>query len=251
MKVLKNMEGITLISLVITIIVLIILAAVSISLVFDEDGIITRAKEAAENMEIAAKEEQEMLNSLYGSLGSFESSQGGLQGGTTVGGGTATASQVLEGVTFSSNLGKELLGTMKNNGAVTATIAPGETYTIPEGYHNGEGTVTASGSNGKQVVLLGDTGNTYDLTQYDGYENFTVDNFIIVTPNTNTSSGSHTATKTNISATATFTAPSVSYNETTGSLSTTNGGLKVFSDLGDWHNIDHTTTLVGKVYLYY
>ena len=146
MKEVKNMQGITLVSLVITIIVLIILAAVSINLTIGSDGIITRAKEAAENMEIAAKEEQEMLNSLYGSLGSFESSQGGLQGGTTVGGGTATASQVLEGVTFSSNLGKELLGTMKNNGAVTATIAPGETYTIPEGYHNGEGTVTASQS---------------------------------------------------------------------------------------------------------
>jgi len=73
---------------------------------------------------------EKALNDLYNNLGR----------------GTATESQVLEGATFSSNLGKELLGTMKNNGAVTATIAPGETYTIPEGYHNGEGTVTASQS---------------------------------------------------------------------------------------------------------
>ena len=65
MKELKNMKGITLVSLVITIIVLIILAAVSINLTIGSDGIITRAKEAAENMEIAAVEEQEMLNSLY------------------------------------------------------------------------------------------------------------------------------------------------------------------------------------------
>ena len=61
----KNSKGITLISLVITIIILIILAGVSIAIVFDEDGIINKAKKAAENMEIAAIEEQEMLNSLY------------------------------------------------------------------------------------------------------------------------------------------------------------------------------------------
>jgi len=77
MKELKNMKGITLVSLVITIIVLIILAAVSINLTIGTDGIITRAKEAAENMEIAALEEQEMLNTLYGQLdGSVEN--GGL-----------------------------------------------------------------------------------------------------------------------------------------------------------------------------
>jgi len=74
MKELKNMKGITLVSLVITIIVLIILAAVSINLTIGTDGIITRAKEAAENMEIAAVEEQVRLNELYQQLdGSVES----------------------------------------------------------------------------------------------------------------------------------------------------------------------------------
>jgi len=74
MKELKNMKGITLVSLVITIIVLIILAAVSINLTIGTDGIITRAKQAAENMEIAAVEEQVRLNELYQQLdGSVES----------------------------------------------------------------------------------------------------------------------------------------------------------------------------------
>jgi len=73
----KNEKGITLVSLVITVIVLIILAAVSINLTIGTDGIITRAKEAAENMEIAALEEQVRLNELYGQLeGSVEN--GGL-----------------------------------------------------------------------------------------------------------------------------------------------------------------------------
>ena len=61
-KTMKNSKGITLIALVITIIILIILAGVSISIVFDEDGIIERAKQAAENMEIAQVEEQTQLN---------------------------------------------------------------------------------------------------------------------------------------------------------------------------------------------
>ena len=45
----KNNKGITLISLVVTIIVLIILAGISISLVLGENGIITKAKEAKNN----------------------------------------------------------------------------------------------------------------------------------------------------------------------------------------------------------
>lgn len=34
-------------------------------------------------------------------------------------------------------------GTMPNNGAVSATLAPGGSYTVPKGYHNGGGKVTA------------------------------------------------------------------------------------------------------------
>jgi len=65
---LKNDKGITLIALVITIIILIILAGVSISIVFDEDGIINKAKQAAENMELAQAEEQELLNEVTDKL---------------------------------------------------------------------------------------------------------------------------------------------------------------------------------------
>ena len=51
----KKKQGITLIALVITIIVLIILAGVSINLVLGENGIITMAKRAKEDMEKAAE----------------------------------------------------------------------------------------------------------------------------------------------------------------------------------------------------
>lgn len=61
----KYRKGITLIALVITIIVLIILAGVSINLVLGEDGIFKRAVEAREKTEQAAINEQAMLNSVY------------------------------------------------------------------------------------------------------------------------------------------------------------------------------------------
>ena len=62
----KNQKGITLIALVITIIILMILAGISISLLMGEDGLITKAKQGALNYQNAALEEQEMLNNFYG-----------------------------------------------------------------------------------------------------------------------------------------------------------------------------------------
>ncbi len=57
-------DGITLIALVITIIVLLILAGVSISMLVGENGIITQAQKAKENTEKAAKDEMVGLNNI-------------------------------------------------------------------------------------------------------------------------------------------------------------------------------------------
>ena len=57
----KNSKGITLVALVVTIIVLIILAGISINLVLGENGIITRAKEASKAQEVSEiKEDLQM-----------------------------------------------------------------------------------------------------------------------------------------------------------------------------------------------
>ena len=53
-KKIKKISGITLIALVVTIVVLLILAGITISLVFSENGIIAKAKEAAEKTNQAA-----------------------------------------------------------------------------------------------------------------------------------------------------------------------------------------------------
>ena len=57
----REEKGITLVALVVTIIVLIILAGVTLNIVLDNDGIINKTKEATEEYENAQREEQELL----------------------------------------------------------------------------------------------------------------------------------------------------------------------------------------------
>lgn len=64
MKKIEKNKGITIISLAITIIVLVILAGVSISLMTGENGVITRSREIQSNIEQAEKEGQEKIDSL-------------------------------------------------------------------------------------------------------------------------------------------------------------------------------------------
>ena len=64
----KKETGITLVSLVVTIIILIILAGISINTLVGDNGIITKAQQAKENMISAQGEEEKQLNKLYSQL---------------------------------------------------------------------------------------------------------------------------------------------------------------------------------------
>ena len=77
-KRIKNNNGVTLVALVVTIIVLIILAGISINLLLGDNGIITIAKKAKENIELAKIEEETQLNELYTQLESGGSNSGNL-----------------------------------------------------------------------------------------------------------------------------------------------------------------------------
>ena len=57
--------------------------------------------------------------------------------------GNATVADVLKGKTFSNSSDIEITGTMENRGAINKTLNAGGSYTIPAGYHNGSGKVTA------------------------------------------------------------------------------------------------------------
>ena len=63
-KINKEENGITLIALIITIVILIILATITIDFAFGEDGLIKRAMQAKNLTEEATRKEQESLNSL-------------------------------------------------------------------------------------------------------------------------------------------------------------------------------------------
>ena len=68
MKNIKEKRGITLIALAVTIVVILILAGVTIDAVFSDDGIINKAKEAANAMNNAVVNDQAELNDLLEEL---------------------------------------------------------------------------------------------------------------------------------------------------------------------------------------
>lgn len=76
----------------------------------------------------------------------------------------AGAADVLEGKTIVNASGVEVPGTMTNNGAKTSTLTAGGSYTIPAGYHNGQGKITAkdlasqtAGTAADTEILSGET----------------------------------------------------------------------------------------------
>jgi uncharacterized protein (UPF0333 family) len=77
---------------------------------------------------------------------------------------TAVAGDVLSGKVIVGANGEPLTGTMPNQGAKTASLNCGGSYTIPAGYHNGSGKVTAnslssqtSGTASAKDILIGKT----------------------------------------------------------------------------------------------
>ena len=65
--------------------------------------------------------------------------------GTLALSGNASDAQVLSGQTYyNSDPKTKRTGTMANNGAVSQALNAGGSYTIPTGYHNGSGSVTAN-----------------------------------------------------------------------------------------------------------
>lgn len=94
---------------------------------------------------------------------------------------TAGTGDVLSGKTFYAGDKNLKTGTMVNRGAWGTSVAAGGSVTIPAGYHNGSGKVTASDSARNVNILVNSTGRIasgpwdlhYSNTFY-GYHSFTV-----------------------------------------------------------------------------
>ena len=108
-----NSRGITLIALVVTIIVLIILAGVSINLVLGDNGIITKAKQAKTETEQAKLNEEIAMNEL---MEQWEDIAGG-NGGTTTP--TITINDLKAGDYIKYNTGVASVG---ENGVITCRV---------------------------------------------------------------------------------------------------------------------------------
>lgn len=100
--------------------------------------------------------------------------------------GNVTADKMLEGSSGYANDAHSIVaGSMPNRGAVSEAIYPGDSYAIPIGYHNGNGSVTAKRS--YKTVYLGQqtayfTNFTYDVKSHyvDIYDKLSRSNFYTV-----------------------------------------------------------------------
>lgn len=91
-------------------------------------------------------------------------------GGTDSSDLTATLAQVLSGYTAMTSDSNDDpgTGTMPNRGAVTQSLNAGGSYTIPQGYHNGNGKVTA---NSLSSQTSGNASSAQILTGYNAWVN--------------------------------------------------------------------------------
>lgn len=77
----------------------------------------------------------------------------------------ADASNILNGYQAYTNSGMLLTGTMPNIGAVSETINPGDSYTIPKGYHDGTGVVTANQASALEITHVNFSSQLSNSTQ--------------------------------------------------------------------------------------
>ena len=197
-------NGITLVSLVVTIIVLIILAGISINILIGQNGIITRAQQAKENTILAQEEELKNLNELYSQLDNMGDNNGStgdinseaLQKLTEFKSAIATAISN-EGVNtletdsveiMVGNIGKILQERTKDATATADNISEGKTAWVNGELITGNGNDVNSaynaGKESKMVTVLDNIeaslSNGYAYfsinSLYSEYANLTIDN---------------------------------------------------------------------------
>ena len=152
----KEMKGITLVALVVTIVVLLILAGVSINTVLGDDGIIKKAKEAAETTKrVSAEEEMNRLVLEYQLAKSDENfedflqekiNEGRINGATDNGDGTVTISKRVDG--------KDYTITVKKPVAPTPSVKVGAIRVVSDSTGAGSSLGEASTRKGTTLYIM-------------------------------------------------------------------------------------------------
>ena len=155
----KEMKGITLVALVVTIVVLLILAGVSINTVLGDDGIIKKAKEAAETTKrVSAEEEMNRLVLEYQLAKSDENfedflqekiNEGRINGAIDNGDGTVTISKRVDG--------KDYTITVKKPVAPTPSVKVGAIRVVSDSTGAGSSLGEASTAKGKTLYIMIDS----------------------------------------------------------------------------------------------
>ena len=152
-------KGITLIALVVTIVVLLILAGVSLNAIFSENGIIKRAQDAQNKMDQATENDQKGINELSNWL---DSKINGNSGGNTTGGNTT---------------GEDDKPSTSDLPSTSYTIPyyPDNTFTKVEGTNLSNGLVIQDGSENRNEYVWIEVPKTAEVYPTAGLEitNFT------------------------------------------------------------------------------
>ena len=131
-----EIKGITLISLIITIILLIILAGVGINLSLGENGIFNRAKYAKEKYINAQTSEEEQLKELYkelGLLGELPENTPETEEGTIVK--TPNKWESSTPAYVSTQTGEEVVSSKKVSTVYAVSIGEGKSVPVPIGFY--------------------------------------------------------------------------------------------------------------------
>ncbi|MCI8346002.1 MAG: SUMF1/EgtB/PvdO family nonheme iron enzyme [Clostridia bacterium] len=133
---LKSSQGITLITLVITIILLIILAGIAINLSIGENGLFKMAKEARNKYLQSEKDEEKVLNELYKELGMENLPENTKENPQEIGKEVALKdSWGMQTVTYTSTKdGKEVKDVTKVATVYAISVGNGETVPVPKGF---------------------------------------------------------------------------------------------------------------------
>ena len=144
----ENERGITLLALIITVVIMIILAAVTLNITLGDGGIIDQAKTAAEATVNSAQSEQEQLASLEQELANLLAEPEGpaqVEGVTIPDGFYYVGGTKAEGIVISDSPEDENKGTsheaaqnMKGNQFVWIPVEDDSAFKTYEGYWNGE-----------------------------------------------------------------------------------------------------------------
>ena len=125
-KLKKQVKGITLIALVVTIIVLLILAGIALNLTIGQNGIFSRAQTAANTWRNAETNEQLAMGELEDWMDGYLNGNGGNQGGGSGGGDYNTGTTVEE----ARNQNKPF----ENDTTITDSCTPANSIRVPEGF---------------------------------------------------------------------------------------------------------------------